>query len=107
MTTTGVRLGPNSKPGRVETESSGRKCVKLAAAGQSVEFTAREAANAIVLRYSVPDSQDGVGVDSTLSLYQNGKRVQRLPVTSRYSWLYGRYPFTNNPRAGTPRNFYS
>ena len=106
MTTTGVRLGPNSEPGRVETESSGRKCVKLAAAGQSVEFTAREAANAIVVRYSVPDSQDGVGVDSTLSLYQNGKRVHRLPVTSRYSWLYGRYPFTNNPRAGTPRNFY-
>ena len=106
MTTTGVRLGPSSEPNRVETESSGRKCVKLTEAGQFVEFTAREAANAIVVRYSVPDTQDGVGTDSTLSLYQKGKRVHQLPVTSRYSWLYGRYPFTNNPQAGTPRNFY-
>jgi len=106
MTTTGVRLGPNSEPNRVETESSGRKCVKLAAAGQFVEFIAKEAANAIVVRYSMPDSQDGKGIDSTLGLYQNGKRVHRLPVTSRYSWLYGHYPFTNNPQAGTPRNFY-
>jgi hypothetical protein len=106
MTATGVRLGPNSEPNRVETESSGRKCVKLTEAGQFVEFTAREAANAIVVRYNVPDTQDGVGTDSTLSLYQNGKRVRRVPVSSRYSWLYGRYPFTNNPQAGTPRNFY-
>jgi hypothetical protein len=106
MTTTGILLGPNSEPNRVETESSGRKCMKLTATGQFVKFTARQAANAIVVRYSVPDSEDGVGIDSTLSLYVNGKLVRRFPVTSRYSWLYGRYPFTNNPQAGTPRNFY-
>jgi hypothetical protein len=106
MTTTGTRLGPKFDPGLVETESSGQQCVMLAAGGQCVEFTAKEAANAIVVRYSVPDSPVGGGIDSTLSLYQNGKRVQALPVTSRYSWLYGRCPFTNRPQAGKPRNFY-
>ena len=29
-----------------------------------------------------------------------------MPVTSHYSWLYGKYPFTNEPKAGRPRNFY-
>lgn len=106
MATTGARLGPKYEPGLVETESSGQKCVKLAAIGQYVEFTAKEAANAMVVRYSLPDSPGGGGIDSTISLYQNGKLVQKLPVTSRYSWLYGRYPFTNNPQAGKPRNFY-
>jgi hypothetical protein len=106
MTTTGARLGPKYDPYLVETESSGQKCVKLAA-GKYVQFTARAAANALVVRYSLPDAPDGAGLDSTLNLYLNGKHVQKIPVTSRYSWLYGKYPFTNNPKAGKPRNFYN
>lgn len=105
MSTTGTILGPKYDPYLVETESSGQKCVKLAA-GQFVEFTAQSPASAIVVRYSLPDAPGGGGIDSTISLYQNGKLVQKLPVTSRYSWLYGKYPFTNNPKAGKPRNFY-
>lgn len=106
MTTTGATLGPKYDPYLAETESSGQKCVKLVAVGQYVEFTARTAANAIVVRYSLPDSPSGTGLNSTISLYLNGKLVQKLPVTSKYSWLYGRYPFTNNPQAGSPRNFF-
>lgn len=106
MKTTGTVLGPKYDPYLVETESSGQKCVKLSEAGQFVEFTANAAANAIVVRYSLPDSAGGGGINSTLSLYVNGKLVQKLPVTSRYSWLYGKYPFTNDPKAGKPRNFY-
>jgi hypothetical protein len=106
MATTGIILGPKYDPYRVETESSGQKCVKLDAVGKYVEFTAKSAANAIVVRYSLPDSRDGSGLNSTLSLYLDGKLVQKLPVTSQYSWLYGRYPFTNNPGASKPRNFY-
>jgi hypothetical protein len=106
MKTTGAKLGPKYDPYLVETESSGQKCVKLDSAGQFVEFTAQSPANAIVVRYSLPDAPDGTGIDSTISLYLNGKFVQKLPVTSRYSWLYGNYPFTNNPKDGKPRNFY-
>src|SRR6266853_753686 len=104
MTNTGTVLGPGY--GLLEGESSGRKCVELNATGQYVEFIAQQAANAIVVRYSLPDSSDGKGVDSTISLYQNGTFIQKLPVTSKYSWLYGDYPFTNSPSAGSPRNFY-
>ena len=106
MTNNGTILGPSYAANTVQTESSGRKCVKLSATGQYVEFTAQAAANAIVVRYSVPDSADGVGVDSTISLYTNGVFAQKLPVTSKYSWLYGAFPFTNSPAAGSPRNFY-
>jgi len=90
----------------VEGESSGRQCVKLTGAGQYVEFTAQAAANTLVVRYSVPDSANGVGTDSTISLYLNGAFVRKIPVTSKYSWLYGYYTFSNNPGDGTPRDFY-
>ena len=106
MKTTGTVLGPRYDPCLVETESSGQKCVKLADAGQYVEFIVPSPANAMVVRYTLPDSANGGGINSTLSLYQNGKLIKKLPVTSHYSWLYGKYPFTNDPKAGNPRDFY-
>ena len=105
MASTGTCLGPGTKPNAVEWESSGRKCVRLAVAGQYLEFTAKAVANAMVVRYSLPDAPDGGGIDATLSLYQNGKFLRKLPVTSKYTWLYGKYPFSNRPQP-TPRNFY-
>ena len=87
-------------------ESSGRRCARLDGAGSYVQFTAQAPANAIVVRYSLPDSADGAGLDSSLSLHVNGARAATLPVTSRYSWRYGRYPFSNKPGDGAPRNFF-
>jgi hypothetical protein len=104
--TTGTKLGPKYAPNTVESESSGRKCVQLNATGQYVEFAAQAAANAMVVRYCVPDSPDGIGIDSTLSLYVNGNLAQKLPVTSKFSWIYGPYPFFNDPAKGAPRKFY-
>jgi len=106
MRTTGTVRGPKSDASLYAGESSGQKYVELAAAGQFVEFTARKVANTMVVRYCLPDAPDGGGREATLSLYQNGRFIQKIPVTSKYSWLYGSVPFTNNPLAGKPRNFY-
>ncbi len=106
MATTGTVIGPQYVPHLVASEASGRECVQLNAVGQYVEFTAQTNANAIVVRYSVPDTAGGSGTNYTLSLYTNGSFAATLALTSRYSWLYGAYPFTNNPALGLPRNFY-
>jgi hypothetical protein len=106
MKTTGTVLGPKYEPNLVETESSSQKCVRLVAAGEYVEFTAQSPASAMVVRYCLPDSDDGEGLNSTLSVYQNGKLLRKAPVTSKYTWRYGDYPFTNDPKGGRPRNFY-
>ena len=105
MRTTGDVLGPRYDPYQAETESSGQKCVSLKPA-QFVEFTAAAGANALVVRYSLPDAPGGGGTSSNIELSINGKPIRSLPVSSRYSWLYGNYPFTNNPADGKPRNFY-
>jgi hypothetical protein len=107
MKTTGTILGPQYGPFHVETESSHQKCVKLTAVGEYVEFTVQSAANAMVVRYCLPDSPDGGGIDSTVSVFRNGKLLKQVAITSKYSWLYGKYPFTQNPKAGKPRNFYN
>ena len=102
----GTVLGPQYDPNLVASESAGRQCVQLSGTGQYVQFTAQGTANSMVVRYSVPDTANGVGANYTLSLYTNGVFVEELPMTSMYSWLYGNYPWTNNPSAGSPRNFY-
>ena len=111
MVNTGTILGPSYAGNNVASESSGRQCVQLNATNQYVQFTALTNANAIVVRYSVPDTANGVGTNYTLSLYTNGVFAAKLPMTSLYSWLYGVYSngtpaFGNNPANGNPRNFY-
>lgn len=106
MTVNGVILGPSYAPNVVAAESSGRRYAQLSSTGHYVQFTAAAAANSLVVRYSVPDAAGGGGVDYTISLYKNGAFIGKLLVTSKYSWLYGAYPFVNTPGSGSPRNFY-
>jgi hypothetical protein len=56
-------------------------------------------ANAITVRYSIPDAATGGGIDAPLTLTANGKRSTTLTLTSKYSYLYNQYPFTNDPNA--------
>jgi hypothetical protein len=106
MNTTGTIMGPKYGPYHVETESSGQKCVKLNAKGQYVEFTSTGNDISMVIRYSLPDSKEGNGKSSTLAIYKNRNLIQHCKISSRYAWLYGKYPFTNDPAAGSPRHFY-
>ena len=78
--------------------------------GQSVEFTLPQQANSINLRYSLPDSSSGGGINASLSIYINGvKQAKDLQLTSQYSWVYGPPQFSNcqatdwsNAPGGTP-----
>jgi hypothetical protein len=108
-TSNGTLLGPSYGGYDVASESSGRKCVRLADGLQYVQITAVSNATAIVVRYSVPDTNN-VGTDYTISLYQirnmTTNLLGRLPVTSKYSWRYGTAsPLTNAP-PNNPRNFF-
>ena len=99
-------IGPDRTYLNMPSEASGREAVKLSAQGQYVEFTLTQPANAIDLRYSIPDSSDGAGLTAPLSLYINGTYSQALTLTSKYSWVYGAYPYPNTPSAGSAHHFF-
>ncbi len=104
--TNAVVHGPSRKYQTPEAESSGRRFVRLEAVGDHVEFTVTKAADSIVVRYVIPDAPDGGGIASTLSLYSKGKFERKLPVSSRYSWIYGDFPWSNDPTKGMAHHFY-
>jgi hypothetical protein len=97
--TTGTVIGPDRSAYTLPAEASGRTAVSLAAA-QYVEFTLPKAANAITVRYSIPDAPNGGGITSPLRVTVNGGRPQTMMLTSQYAWLYNLYPFSNDPNAG-------
>lgn len=90
----------------VQSEASGRSAVKLKDIGDYVEFTLQESANAMVVRYCIPDSADGAGVTASLSLYVDGNHNRDMSLTSAYAWVYGNYPYYNTPSEGRAHRFF-
>jgi hypothetical protein len=96
--TDGTVIGPGRDAYTLPAEASGRSAVRLAP-GQWVEFTLPRATNAITVRYSIPDAPTGGGITAPLAV-KVGKDRRTMTLTSRYSWLYNQYPFSNDPAAG-------
>ncbi|MFI9845791.1 glycosyl hydrolase family 28-related protein [Nonomuraea sp. NPDC051941] len=97
--TNGTVIGPDRGAYTLPAEASGRKAVRLAP-GQHVEFTLPRAADAITVRYSIPDAPGGGGITAPLDVTVNGKGSRTMTLTSQYAWLYNQYPFSNDPGAG-------
>jgi hypothetical protein len=64
-----------------------------------VDFTLPRAANAVTVRYSIPDAPSGGGITAPLDVSVDGRHHRRMTLTSQYAWLYNLYPFTNDPNA--------
>lgn len=97
-THTGSLVGPGREAFTLASEASGRAAVELEP-GEHVRFRLTRDANALTVRYALPDAPRGGGLSGTLAVTATG--VSRsVPVTSRYSWLYNQYPFSNDPTAG-------
>ncbi|GAA4357967.1 glycosyl hydrolase family 28-related protein [Angustibacter luteus] len=96
--TTGSVIGPDRTAYTLAAEASGRTAVRLLP-GQYVEFTLPKPANALTVRYSIPDAPDGGGITAPLDVTLDGRSHRSMTLTSQYSWLYNQYPFSNDPGA--------
>jgi Pectate lyase superfamily protein len=97
--TNGTIIGPSTAAYTLAAEASGRSAVSLTP-GQYVEFTLPAAANAINVRYSIPDAPTGGGITAPLDVTVNGHERKTMTLTSQFAWLYNEYPFSNDPNAG-------
>ncbi len=97
--TDGTIIGPSTQAYTLAAEASGRSAVSLAP-GQYVQFTLPAAANAINVRYSIPDAPAGGGITAPLDVQVDGYYHRTMTLSSQYSWLYGQYPYDNDPTEG-------
>lgn len=83
--TTGTVIGPDRSAYTLPAEASGRKAVRLTP-GQHVEFTLPSAANALTVRYRIPDAPNGGGITAPLEVTVNGGHRKVMTLTSQYAW---------------------
>jgi hypothetical protein len=105
-TTNGRIIGPDRTFGTLASEASGRRAVLLESQGDFVEFTLAAPANALTVRYALPDGPEGKPLDARLGVYAQGRRIADLALTSRYCCYYGPYPFTKHPADGKGHHFF-
>ena len=104
--TNGRVVGPDRTFATLASEASGRRAVLLEGQGDYVEFTLSAPANALTVRYAVPDGPEGKPVDARLGVYVQSRHMTDLAVTSRYCCYYGRYPFTKHAAEGAGHHFF-
>jgi len=105
-TFSGTLIGPDRKYTTIPNEASQRLAVQITAGSNYVEFSPKNAFNALSVRFSIPNTQDGKGQAANLDVQINGKTVTTLNVTSYYSWVYGGYPGNKSPGSGTPHHYF-
>lgn len=67
----------------LQSEASGQICVDLTNEGASVKFTFSEAADGMVIRYSVPDGEEAI-----VGVYDENSKIATLTLSSKWSWEY-------------------
>jgi hypothetical protein len=96
--TNGTVIGPDRVYTRLPSEASGRRAVTLDGAGKYVEFTVPKAANAVSVRYTVPDSSNGTGLTTPVDLIVNGSKLKADGST--FTTLAGSRGVTFDPSSG-------
>ncbi|MBS1705984.1 MAG: right-handed parallel beta-helix repeat-containing protein [Armatimonadetes bacterium] len=85
-------------------EASGQSYVVLKE-GQSIALQSKSSANAIVIRYSLPASEDGSLYTGFLAV-EVGKKRLTLNVSNKFMHQFGAYPFTKRKADGNHRNYW-
>jgi len=67
----------------LQSEATDQQCVNMSAANATVQWTLTEAADGLVIRYSVPDGQT-----ATVGVYNGNTKITTLTLTSTWSWEY-------------------
>lgn len=100
-----LKTAPTFDQSLTASEASGQKYIALPSNGAYAEWIVRsgQGGAGVTMRFSMPDSADGMGLNGSLDVYVNGSKVKTVSLTSYYSWQYfsGDMP-GDAPSAGRP-----
>jgi chitodextrinase len=91
------------------SEASNKSYISLPTDGAYAEWKVRsnEGGAGITMRFTMPDSADGMGLNGSLDIYVNDAKTSTVALTSYYSWQYfdgnGYQPFDAPSNAVDPR----
>ena len=85
-------------PSKTAAEASNQQYVGLSSSGAFVQWTVSQVADGVTLRYTLPDSAGGGGINGSLDFYVNGIYSTTCNLGSYWAWTY----FTTTDPTNTP-----
>ena len=92
-----IVTSPNHAQDNIASQASKQSYVKLPKSGSYAEWTMHSAGRGVTMRFTMPDTDDGMGQNGSLDVYVNGNKVKTVNLTSYYMWQY--FP-SGNPSDG-------
>ena len=83
-----LKTSPTWDRKEIASQASRQSYVDLPSNGSYAEWTMKGDANGVTLRFTMPDSPDGMGLNGSLDVYVNDKKVQTVNLTSYYMYQY-------------------
>ncbi|OBZ17163.1 discoidin domain-containing protein [Bacillus sp. FJAT-26390] len=95
-----LQSAPTFDQALIASEASGQRYVALPTNGSYLQWTVRQGDTGagVTMRFTMPDSADGMGLSGSLDVYVNGVKAKTVPLTSYYNWQY----FSSDQPADTP-----
>ena len=83
-----IVTSPNHLQENIGSQASKQAYVKLPGAGAYAEWTMRTTGRGVTMRFTLPDTSDGMGQKGSLDVYVNNNKVKTIDLTSYYMWQY-------------------
>lgn len=86
----------------LQSEASNQQAIELLSAGSYVEWINEEAADGMTIRFSLPDSDEGIGTTGVVDLYVNDQFVRSITLDSYWAWQWFRKNDSNKYPDNSP-----
>lgn len=83
-----LRTAPDFNYALTASEASNQMYVALPSNGSYVEWTIGQGGAGVNMRFTMPDSSNGMGLNGSLDCYVNGTKVSTISLSSYWSWQY-------------------
>ena len=92
----GTMLEASDDQRLLQSEASHQQAVQLLTQDDSVAWVIDKAANALTLRFSLPDNEEGTGNNGMLQVALNGTLMTTVAVSSYWAWQYCNQNYPQN-----------
>jgi len=82
----------------IATQASEQSYVALPSNGSYAEWTMNTTGSGVTMRFTMPDSSDGMGIKGSVDVYVNGTYAQTVNLNSYWMWQY----FSGGSPSDTP-----
>lgn len=83
-----LREAPDFNYALIASEASNQKYVALPSNNSYVEWTMASSGAGVTMRFTMPDTSNGMGQSGSLDCYVNGSKVSTIALSSYWSWQY-------------------